>query len=188
MPESDRNFILSYNKVINELDVKSLHHVRVVCESTGILKSQKKKFIVEKEYIELLDDKIAGKLFYLLFFGYFRKFNIAYVDGMPDFDCIQDTISYSFYRLSKIGKKQVHINQLKKQLFLPAVLNELNDEYGFGADTIDEITWLVESRIVKPLELLGLVECSYKEKYKNYLIRDKVKKTKLFDQFMKFKV
>lgn len=188
MSESDRNFILSYNKVINELDVKPLHHIRVVCKSTGIIKLQKKKFIVEKKYIELLDDKNAGKLFYLLFFGYFRKFNIGYVDGMPDFNCIQDTIPYSLYRLSKIGKKQVDINKLKKQLFLPAVLNELNDEYGSSADVIDEITWFVETRIVKPLELFGLVECSYKEKFKNYMKIDKVKKANLFDKFMKFEV
>jgi len=184
MPKEKREFILSYNKVINELDVGPLHHVRLVCESSGILKLQKKQFIVQKKYIELFDDKNAGKLFYLLFFGYFRKFNIGYVDGMPDFDCIQDTVSYSFYRLSKIGKKQVNINKLKKQLFLPAVLNELDDEYGFGTDTIDEITWLVESRIVEPLELFGLVECSYKEKFKNYIIREKAWKTKLFDKFI----
>lgn len=188
IPESDRKFILSYNKVINETDVKRLHHIRVVCESAGIIKLQKKKLSVEKDYIELLDDKNAGKLFYLLFFGYFREFNIGYVDGMPDFDCVQETIPYSFYRLSKLGKKQVDISNLKKQLFLPAVLKELNDEYHLSADIIDEITLLVELRIVKPLELFGLVECSYKERFKNYMTMEKVKKTKLFDKFMTFEV
>lgn len=188
MPESDRKFILSYNKVINETDVKRLHHIRVVCESAGIIKLQKKKLSVEKDYIELLDDKNAGKLFYQLFFGYFREFNIGYVDGMPDFDGVQETIPYSFYRLSKIGKKLVDISNLKKQVFLPAVLKELNDEYHASADIIDEITLLVELRIVKPLELFGLVECSYKEKFKNYLTMEKVKKTTLFDKFMTFEV
>ena len=188
MPESDRNSILSYNKVINELDVKALHHIRVVCESAGIIKLQKKHFIVEKDYIELLDDKNAGKLFYLLFFSYFRKFNIAYVDGMYDFDCIQDTIPYSFYRLSKIGKKQVDINKLKKLVFLPAVLEELIDEYLPILDMIDEITLLVQLRIVKPLESFGLIECYCIKKYKCYREIDKVKKTELFDKFMKFEV
>lgn len=184
MPDSDRKFILSYNKVINELDVKPLHHIRVVCESADIIKLKKKKFIVEKKYIELFDDKNAGKLFYLLFFGYFRKFNIGYVDGMSDFDSIQSTMPYSFYQLGKI-KGQVDITKLKDHVFLPAVLDELNDELSFSAD---DITWLVESRIVKPLEFFGLVDCSYKEIMKKYMARDKVKKTKLFDKFMTFEV
>ena len=186
--ESDRKFILKYKKIINELDVRPLHYIRVVCESTGIIELQKKKFIVKKKYIELLDDKNAGKLFYLLFFCYFRKFNIGYVDRSPDFDCIQDTIPYSFYRLSKLEKKDIKVNKLKKQLFLPAVIDDLNDGHIYSSDTIDEITWLVESRIIEPLELFGIVECSYKEKVKNYLVIDKVKKTELFDKFMKFEV
>jgi len=184
IPESERNFILNYNKVINELDVRHLHHIRVVCESTGIIKMQKKKFLVKKKYLELLEDKNAGKLFYLLFFGYFRKFNIGSVDGSPDFNCIQDTIPYSFYRLSKIGKKRIDVNKLKKQLFLPAVLNKLRDGSKYNYDIVDDITWLVESRIVEPLELFGLLECSYKEKFKNYVVMDKVKKSKLFDKFV----
>jgi hypothetical protein len=42
--------------------------------------------------------------------------------------------------------------------------------------------------MVKPLELFGLVKCSYKEKFKNYMTMEKVKKAKLFDKFMKFEV
>ena len=71
---------------------------------------------------------------------------------------------------------------------IPDIISLLCSGIIDSSDTIDEITWLVESRIIEPLELFGIVECSYKEKVKNYLVIDKVKKTELFDKFMKFEV
>lgn len=188
MPEFDRNSIVNYYKTINELDVRCLHNIRVVCENIGLIQLEKKKFLVNKEHVDLLEDKNAGKLFYLLFFGYFRKFNIGYVDRLAELESVQDTISYSFYRLCKIGKKKVSIKKLKKQIFLPAVLKELEGTLNLYYDPLDYVSFIVESRIINPLELFGLIKCSYVKEYKNYKKKDKVQKTKLFDKFMKFEI
>ena len=45
-----------------------------------------------------------------------------------------------------------------------------------------KIEWVISSRIIRPLEGFGLVECSFKGK--GNLKSEKVRKSKLFDSFV----
>lgn len=173
--EGKKEHILKYNKVINEEDVFELHIVRVVCEGAGLIHRRKNKFLVVKKHQNLLLEEKAGELYHLLFNGYFKKFNLGYVDRLPEADCIQQTISYSFYRLGEIAKKYINIKNLENKIFLPAV----KDEVGAAISNYSEFEWIITSRILRPLKDLGLLECKYiHKKWSNEI--DEIRKTQIF--------
>lgn len=172
--------ILRFNKVINEDDVMPLNVVRIVCEEAKLIQCRKKKFLVSSRGKELLPDEKAGQLYYQLFNSYFKNFNIGYVDRLPAFDCVQNTIGYSFYRLSRIADEFVDMEELFNKIFLPAVRGEIRKKF----PPMLKVKWLIQSRIVRPLTDFGLLECRYKAE------RDReigaVRKTELFDRFMRW--
>ena len=176
--EDHKDSILEYNKVINEEDVFPLHIVRIVCECAGLIHKRKNKFLVLKKYYELLQKEKAGELYYLLFHSYFTKFNLSYLDRLPDLVCIQETIAYSINRLGEIADSWVGIEDLFDKIFLPAVRLEIRETVSKHI----KLEWVVRSRVVKPLEEFGLVECRYKEKGDSEI--EKVRKSELFDRFV----
>jgi len=172
--------ILRFNKVINEPDVMPLNVVRIVCEEAKLIQCRKKKFLVSSRRKELLHNEKAGQLYYQLFNSYFKKFNIGYVDRLPAFDCVQNTIGYSFYRLSRIADEFVDVEELFDEIFLPAVRGEIRKKF----PPVLKVKWLIQSRIVGPLTDFGLVECRYKAEGDREI--GAVRKTELFDRFIKW--
>ncbi|MFC1677715.1 hypothetical protein ACFL3G_11730 [Planctomycetota bacterium] len=185
--KQEKLVIEKINKVLNEEDILQIHLVRIICELAGIIHIRKRKVLVKEKYTELLKNENAGNLFFLLFYTYFKKFNLGYVDNFSSLDCIQNTISYSLYQLSRIADKPVNIKELKNHLLLPYVVEEIEANRKMRSD-FDEHSWLVEARIVKPLEQFGLLKCSYAKEDKYSLRRKTVCKTALFDRFIGFEV
>jgi len=183
LDERYRESTIRYNKVLNEVDVFPLHIVRVVCDCAGLIKKRSKRFIVPKKYQGLISDDKAGMLYYMLFNAYFTKFNMGYVGRFPAIDSIQTTVSYSFYRISKLCNKYCKLKYLLHNIFLPKVCEDIR-ECKFAPP---EGEWLVESRIIAPLEKFGLLECELK-KEKYYSRTSEAIKTELFDKFMKFEL
>ncbi len=178
--EGHKKAILEYNKVINEADVFPLHIVRIVCQSAGLIHKRKNKFLVPKKHHSLLDDERAGELFYLLFHSYFRKFNIGYVDRLPELDFLQHTVAYSFYRLGEIADGYRSVEGLAEEILLPAVLKKVRDEISEHVF----IEWIIGSRIIEPLIDFGLIEGRYKQ-FKGYSSLEKLRKAELFDRFIR---
>lgn len=169
--------ILRFNKVINEADVMPLNVVRIVCEEAKLIQCRKKKFLLTTKGKELLSEERTGELYYLLFSSYFTKFNTGYVDRLPTLDCVQHTIGYSLCRLSQIADRFVYMEELFDEIFLPPVKDEIRKGY----PAILKLEWLIQSRIVGPLRKFGLLECRYKGDREIEAVR----KTELFDKFMK---
>ncbi len=178
--EDQKKSILKYNKVINELDVSPLHTIRIVCESAGLIRKRKNKFLVQNKYQDLLSDERAGELYALLFNSYFTKFNIGYVDRLPELDFIQHTVAYSIYRLGEIADGYRRVEGLTEEILLPAVLKKVRDEISEHVF----IEWIIGSRIIEPLIDFGLVEGRYKQ-FKGDSSLDAVRKTQLFDRFIR---
>ena len=185
--KEEKLVIEKMNKVLNEEDILQIHLPKIVCELAGIIHTRKRKVLVKEKYTELLKDENAGNLFFLLFYTYFKKFNLGYVDNFSSLDCIQGTISYSLYQLSRIADKPVNIKELKNHLFLPSVIEEIEANRKMRSD-FDEHSWIVEARIVKPLEDFGLLKCGYIKEDIYSLRRKTVQKTPLFDKFIGFEV
>jgi hypothetical protein len=175
--------ILRFNKVTNEEDVLLLNVVRIVCEKAKLIQCRKKKFIVTAKGKQLLSKENTGELFYRLFIAYFRKFNIGYVDRLPDIDSVQYTIGYSLCRLCVVCHNYQTLEQLFHKIFLPEVREEIRDEIRKERVNIREIGRLMELRIIRPLAGFGLITCKLKnEKYIGRVVA--IRKSPLFDKFM----
>jgi hypothetical protein len=167
----------------NETDIKPLHIIRLVCKHAGLIRKSKNKWLVTGHANFLRTDENSGKLFRLLFLTYFRKLNIGYFDRHGEFDSIQQTIGYSFHVLNKKSVRSVETKKLTQEIFLPAVLNEINDDISEPK----RLEHLAHLRIIEPMEAFGLLECEWEEDKFALPQIVTVKKTSLFDKFMQFK-
>ena len=130
-----------------------------------------------------MDDEQAGSLYALLFRTFFQKFNLAYLDRLPDYPGIQSTIAYSLYRLGKVAKTWQPIESLLIDILLPNVLREIEN----GVPEYREVSWPIEKRLILPLEQFGLVECRYENKADRlYPALAAVKVTNVFSKFIRF--
>ena len=180
LDEDYKRFTLQYNKVINDEDVFPLHIMRIVCEGAGLIHIRKNKFMVVKKYHDLISEERAGELYHMLFNSYFTKFNISYLDRLSEIESIQETIAYSIFRLGEIADRWIGIEDLAEQILLPSVRDEVRatlSEHVF-------IEWIICSRIIEPLQGLGLLKGKYRGKKGDSEMK-KVKKTRLFDRLIR---
>jgi len=181
-PDDYLKQLRKYNKVVNEHDVFPLHIIRTICECAGLIRKRKTFFVITTKAKGLLADEQAGPLYALLFHTFFRKFNLDYLDRLTEYQCIQDTIAYSLYRLEKVAKIWQPIETLLTDILLPNVAKEIHE-------TLPQYTkaeWLIESRVIRPLKNFGLIECAYKQGFKGIETLTKVRTTNLFAKFIHF--
>ena len=183
LDEDDRMFIIHCNKVLNETDVYPLYTIRTVCQLAGLINRKSKRFLVARKYQDLLDDEKAGELYFLLFRIYCKKFHLKYMDRFPELRCIQETLDYSLYRLTKICDEYRTV----EKLFDEIVLTKVKEEICKRSPSIRGIGWFLEAGIISPLMNFGLLEATYKKE--RYFSRiEKVRKSELFDKFLGWEV
>ena len=176
LDEGYKDFTARYHKVLNEGDVFSLHIIRIVCECAGLIKIQKNKIVVQKKHYSLLSDDKAGELYYLLFDAYFNRFNLSYLDRRLEMDGIQGTIDFSFYSIYRLCDEFQSVEDMFYEAFLPSIINEIEESI---TSEYDRKEGYLTSRVIRPLEGFGLVECKYKqEKYLKRIVQ--IRKTPLF--------
>jgi len=180
LDEEDRESTLKYNKVINEEDVFPLHIIHIVCGSAGLTHKQSKKLYVYKKLHALLSDEKAGELYYRLFDAFFNKFNLAYLDRLPEMAGLQETIDFSLYSMYRLCDQYQSEEDLFYEVFLPSIINEIEESI---TSEYFRKEWYLTSRVIRPLEVFGLVECHYEEAPKRSPIVQ-VRKTPLFNKFM----
>ncbi|RKY07746.1 MAG: hypothetical protein DRP56_05220 [Planctomycetota bacterium] len=181
LEKRDKEFVSHYKKVLNEEDVFPLHIARIVSGCAGLIHKRKDKFLVKKKYQKLLSDENAGELYTLLFRTYFETFNLSYLDGFPELYSIQHTIPYSLLRLKELCKGDTSLEGLHSKILLPAVQEEVREEI----PKLVQADWIIRSRIIRPLEAFGLLNCTYEKSNMPFSQITKCRKTPLFDKFMK---
>ena len=184
LDEEKRECAIKYNKVINEEDVFPLHIINIICKAAGLTHKRAKKLYIYKKCQPLLDTKNAGELYYQLFDTFFNKFNLSYLDRLPEVDGIQETFDFSLYSIYRLCDKYQSVEDLFHEAFLPSIINEIEETV---TSEYVRKEWYLNSRIMRPLEDFGLVECKYEGEPKRSHIAQ-VKKTPLFDKFMSLKL
>ena len=172
-----------YYKVINEMDAFPLHVLRIVLELSHVLRLAKGVFKVAKKHQALLKKEMAGRLYALLFRTHFMEFNLAYLDQMDDVPMVQETISYPLYMLSLDDGDWKRPDDLAHRIMVPPLITDSTD-----VPYLTHGAYLVNSRIIDPLLSFGLLERRTlpSDKRIEVLKSYEVRKTELFDKFIKF--
>ncbi|MFQ5810745.1 MAG: hypothetical protein ACE5JM_14110, partial [Armatimonadota bacterium] len=141
------------NKVINERDFWPLHIVRVVLELARLVRRAKGWFMVTKKKQGMLAEEMAGALYALMFRTHFRKFNLAYLDRLPQIDSLQSTIAFSLYMVGRHADTWINSEELAPLVLFPVARDEVE-----GMRLGKLTPWPVESRVLRPLVSFGLLE------------------------------
>lgn len=144
-------------------------------------------FKITREAERLLQEDNAGELYARLFFTFFRRFNLAWLDGLGECLGVQETVAFSLLMLCNHARDWTPFEEVSPRLFLPAVLPRIPVS---RCDGKPQIHIVAETRILKPLRKFGLLELQYEKMGDPYPVSrlTKVRVTPLFHTFFKFRL
>ena len=130
----------------------------------------------------MLDTARAGELFATLFRAHFLRVNLALLDGVGEAPGFQHAIAFSLYRFGQVGNDWQTPAELKTELVLPPIREEVPT--GVYHDPLDI---LVENRLLRPLEGFGLADVqALPREPDSWREEHRYRKTPLFDRFLLF--
>ncbi|NLH18249.1 MAG: hypothetical protein GX455_16865 [Phycisphaerae bacterium] len=169
--------------IYSETELVDLWIPRLICLQAGFVRKLKNKFLVTKLGQEMLQSENTGRLFCQLFTTYFVKHNIAFYSPIqPDFSFVQGTIAFSIYRLGKSKDHQGSIKAIAQRLVLPGVYDDICKRIH---KSWLKPEWIIETKVIDPLEWAGLITCR-REKVKYLYEIKEIKTTELYHKFVRF--
>jgi hypothetical protein len=169
-------------KVLNELDLWTLHSVRLVSQCARLVARRKKRFHVTKAGRALLPDDQAGALYHALFLAYFRRFDLCYLE-LRDVPGIQTTVAAIFWQLDMMARDWTPVRGLAPCILLPGVLNEMHEAM---ASPHDSEEWILASYLLDPLRDFGLIETRKRGGWPGVTEKDDIRVTALWTKFIHF--
>jgi len=178
-PSEIISWVFRYKKTLNEDDAFHVHLVRILASCAGLIRKQKTVFKITKKGEKYTQDQKAAELYVLLFKTYFRKFNLAYLDGMPQNQPLQETIAFSFYTIKKQLREWKSAKDIAEQVTLPIVQESVFE--------LRDLDIQVKIRILESLVRFGLLENRELPKEEKWHARNyEYRKTSLYDTFFVF--
>jgi hypothetical protein len=174
-------FVLQYNKVIDEPDMYPLHVLRIVLKLGGLIKLRSGKFSITEKGRKLLPDDQIGALYVHLVTTLFRSFNLAYLDGYPDNPALQHTLPMTLYRLRREGSTWRRPEELADRVLMDAAFDQPED-YPREMPAYGQF----ETRVLGPLEGFGLVEKRELQSDDWFRTKSEYRKSRLFDRAIQF--
>lgn len=176
--------LLTYNKVLNEPDLWSLHEARIVATAGGLLVKRKGMLNVTKKHLTLLDDAAAGQLFVRLFDAFFRKYNIGYRHNYGiDIDWLQHEIRFILYPLSLKAKKWIDVADLAQELLHPMVCDNLREQ--LSTQSFLKETNAMVRYFVRPLHDWGMLDIKWSDDPR-FREPKRIRLSPLFSKFIRF--
>ena len=174
------------NKVIDELDVPRLETLRYLLLFAKLIHKRKGFFNISPTGRALLDDARRGELLALLFRTFFRSLDLRDVDGWDGDEGLQQTITYTFWRLRKEAKDWTSPAHLVET----AWLNDAKDSIlpPFAGDGTRFRAARLERRVLEPLVSLGVLESRDLPSANRWERPIEVRTTPLFDRLMRFEL
>lgn len=184
IPDTLRKSIRDYNKVLNELDLWSLHIVRVLAELSGLVRKRKKRWLVTRCGREMLAESAAGALYRRAFITLFRKLNISYLSAVRDVPDIQPGMAIILWRIDMLLESWTPIKGLPPQIFTARLMQRLHDAMVSPYQRAEDI---LESYVLWPLRRCGLLEIrGHPSGYADFEGQGEVRMTPLFRRFIEF--
>lgn len=180
-PGLDRDELFALHKVINEPDFLPLHFVRILVETTKLVRVRRGKLGLTSLGKSMLDPDKCGALHALLFHIAFWHVNLGYFDRNPIESWPQPDIGVVLWSLSVTANDWLEPETLTRLCTMP-VVGVLEEAPDLGA-------FAMESRILRPLMWFGLLgHRSEKSAGSRMAMRHFYRKTPVFDRFVKFNV
>jgi len=176
--ESDRRYVTTYKRIINQGDVPHLELLRHLTVVAGLVLFRHRELKITRRGETLLQPARAGELFALLFRRMFQRLNLAAFDGMPDAPIVQHHIAFALYQIGRRANDWVNVDDVAPHLFLPSALPLLTPR--FDGDPVPSYAYL---RYVRWLREFGLVEVENESSFRE---PRRFRKTALFDRFIAF--
>ena len=165
---------------LNEDDAIHVHLVRVLAICSGLIRKHKSSFKITKKGEEYAHEAFAVWFYVHLFKTQFQKFDLAYLDGTPQNQPLQDAIAYSFYAIGKRLQDWKKPEDIAEQITLPIVQDYVYEDRDLGIQ--------VQMRILEPLVRFGLIETRALPKEEKRIRDYEYRKTELYDKFFRFKL
>jgi hypothetical protein len=175
----DKTTMFDLNKVINEPDFFPAHFVRLLLQTTKLLRKNRDRLVPTRLGKTMVANERQGALQALLFHIAFWHANLGYFDRNPVQSWPQNDVGIVLWSLSASANDWMHPVTLTRLCTVP-VIGVLEASWDLGS-------FAMESRVLRPLTWFGLLEWRWEERPglgEPRLYR----KTPLFDRLLKFKV
>ena len=168
----------------NEEDVRRLFIARLLLELAGLMKRRKGACSATRRGAQLAREEHAGELLALLIRVYFRKLNLAWLDGMPAAPPFQGTVAFTLFQLGRRARKWSSTAALVPDVLIGAAREAVvPDPYG------DLVSTMLELRCLEPLVGFGLAEMRASTRGATTLISPReFRVTPLFDRVLHFEL
>jgi hypothetical protein len=137
---------------LNERDCRPIHIARIIATLAGLMKLRKGVFSLTRKGEAMLADDRAGALHALLLRTYFHKFNLAYVDGLPEHALLARAVPFALFIIATMPAGWVP----EKDVAELAYLRPFASEWAHVAPDMGRDA--VRYRVIAPLVGFGLLE------------------------------
>jgi hypothetical protein len=178
-PGLDKTELFRFHKVINEPDFLPVYSVRMLVQTTKLVRRNRDKLMPTRLGKRMLVPEQQGALQAVLFHVTFWHLNLGYFDRNPIESWPQNDVGIVLWSLSASANEWIHPDSLTRLCTIPtpAVLEAAPDLGPFA----------METRILRPLTWFGLLE-SKPEGEPGFAVPHLYRKTPLFERFIQFRV
>ena len=179
-PEVKRADLERHRQVLNEQDCMPLHILRLLLVSAKLARLFKGKFVLTKLGKQVLERRQFGRVQILLFEAMFRRFNLAYIDRLPDYDGVQSTINFILYVVYTLAREPISVEELAAKAYLPIVSEDFFASPYMRHDLV-ALRW----RVLGPLSGFGLIALGEDDRGPDF-DRTQVQATPLFSRMLRY--
>src|SRR5207249_11364549 len=149
-PDYDKTELLSVQKVINESDFLPLHFIRILTQTTKLIRTHREKLVPTPLGRRMLATEQHGPLQAVLFHVAFWHLNLAYFDRYALDSWPQSEVGVILWSLSTSAHDWLPRETLTRLCATP-VIGVLESQWDFGSSAM-------EARILRPLVWFGVME------------------------------
>jgi hypothetical protein len=178
-PDFDKAQMFEFNKVINEPDFLPVHCVRMLLQTTKLMRKNRDKLLPTRLAKKMLAPERCGILQALLFHIALWHVNLGYFARNPIDLWPQNHVGVVLWSLWVSANDWMHRDKLTRLCTVPTPA-VVESAWDLGP-------YAMEARILRPLLWFGLLE-SKPEGEPGFAVPHLYRKASLFDRFIKFNV
>lgn len=178
-----------YGQINKEEDFFELHVARLVAELAGLIRKYKGRFILSRDCRHLLATEGTTVIYPRLLRAYVEQFNWGYWDGYDEVPFIQHSFLFTLYLLSRYGDDW-QSSGIYEDLVLnafPMVINEFDGSAYTTPEQQFRLCYTLRA-LQRFVTFLGLAVVERAEKTEVYVSNFRVKKLRLLDEVVRWKI